>query len=189
MSIYCNHVLIDIPPLDPVRFSKDNIFSKFVTRSSSISNQDINPVLVDFLASVGLYIPPNKRNLSFLSPPYYAESNIHIDSFELTHDRTALNFVYGGEDSTMNWYKPVDSNNKGTHFIGVGYRCIMFSEDEVALVHQVRVGFPSLINTGIPHNITIKESPRLCLSFNLFSKETDTYVTMEQAVAMLNQYC
>ena len=89
---------------------------------------------------------------------------------------TKLNFVYGGQNSVMKWFKLkpgseliqklTESNSK--------YSAVS-SLDDITEVYQTTVGFPSLVNVGCIHGVRNGTTePRICYSFVLVYAENPT---------------
>ena len=102
-----------------------------------------------------------------------------------------LNFVYGGKDSVMAWFKLnpgkelttalTDANNK--------YSSVA-SLDDITEVHRATVGFPSLVNAGCIHGVRNGTTePRICYSYVLAYAENPTQnLDWDHAVERLKNF-
>jgi hypothetical protein len=97
-----------------------------------------------------------------------------------------MNFVYSDTPSTMNWfeYKNADLLENFTTPIGTGY--ITTPRDNCELVYSAEVGQPSLVNTGMLHDISPVAGPRWCFSFPLWQHEQR--LTWDRAVDIFKDY-
>jgi len=77
------------------------------------------------------------------------------DALMKEDDYVKINFMFGGRNSLMNWYTPntdavaikSSSNNTGSPVES-------FLRSEVTHVHSATINYPSLVQVGIPHDIT-----------------------------------
>jgi hypothetical protein len=106
----------------------------------------------------------------FVKGPNYGPG-VHVDHGKL--DMAKLNWVYGGSDSTMCWYKqkPGIKHIPKFNVTPIKSQSIIYDIDDVDLVHEQRIGFPSLIQSGVPHGIYTKDETRHCYSAVLFTKD------------------
>jgi hypothetical protein len=177
-----NNFCIDLTlPVLPLREGVS--VEKYTTVPHSKINQlDINPNLVSLLDSIGLEIN--------IAESFYRQANssaqIHRD-VKHTTDAAKINWVYNGTGSTMNWYNII--NNivyESTTSVGVAYQ--YYNPADLELIHSQKVGFPSLLQVAVPHNITMTNETRLCLSMVLRYKGTDSFPTFNQCKALLENY-
>lgn len=142
----------------------------------------INPQLLEFLAAKRIF--PDHCEL-FYSPPNFF-SGIHVD---VNHgDLTKINWVFGGKDSVMNWYSP-KVEKKETINSAVNTPYIGYYQNEVDLIHSCNLGFPSLVQVGIPHNIKNFNEHRFCISLVMTMRDYSNKLyrpTMEQSIAIFN---
>jgi hypothetical protein len=132
---------------------------------SKLDNQYVSDEFCQYIDSLGLkllYIE------IFVKGPNYGPG-VHVDHGK--KDMAKLNWVYGGEDSTMTWYAPKKGRLPKFNTTAINSYSVTYEEDDVELVHSQRVGFPSLVQSGVPHGIYTKEQPRYCYSAVLFSKD------------------
>jgi hypothetical protein len=110
---------------------------------------------------------------------------IHTDSSNFDN-HVKMNFVYSDTRSTMNWfeYKNADLLENFTTPIGTGY--ITTPRDNCELVYSAEVGQPSLVNTGMLHDISPVAGPRWCFSFPLWQHEQR--LTWDRAVDIFKDY-
>ena len=106
----------------------------------------------------------------FVKGPNYGPG-IHLDHGKL--DMAKLNWVYGGKDSTMCWYKQKQGIQflPKVHTTPIKSYSLVYDEDIVDLAHEQSIGFPSLIQSGVPHGIYTKDETRYCYSAVLFTKD------------------
>jgi hypothetical protein len=134
---------------------------------------------------------------SFYLPPF-DKSAIHIDQLDATQtilsDFTKINWVYHGEDALMNWYMPLNSNSGFqkigaiTSATGESNRYRFYNESEVEKVHSQRVNFPSLVQTGIPHDVRTSTHHRLCFSMSFGFKSQYRRLNWQESTDILKDY-
>jgi hypothetical protein len=182
MTVYHHNLNFKINPL------KNNIIvtdlpkivnNKKVYRSPIFVKDHINPEMLDFLAELNIF--SNHCELFYSIPNLF--SNIHVD---IKHgDFTKLNWVYGGTNSVMNWYRP-----KSPHITTVNTSYVKYHRDDVELLHSASLGSPSVVQAGVPHNIVNSTEDRYCISLVLASvKNNKPYrPTMQESLHMLSKY-
>lgn len=148
---------------------------------ADISMDEINEEFINLLNSIGIKICHSQF---FYSPPYY-NGPIHVDN--VGGDYTKINYVFGGSNSRMFWYK-LKSNIKvpmKKTMVGVFYK--EYTTDQVDMIDSHILGFPSLVQVGIPHNMVNQDEPRICAAFVLHDPEKNL-LTMSESVTRLQNY-
>jgi hypothetical protein len=158
-----------------------NINSYGTHNHIKISIDDINNDLILFLKTLNLTI--GRVELFYNLP--FRFSTIHLD--DTGGDYIKLNYVFGGKNSLMYWWKqkPNISNSAELNALNSSY--IDYKIDQVDLIDKQPVNFPSIVQVGIPHNIHNFEEPRYCLSLVL-KKQDNTRLTMAESIEMFKQY-
>lgn len=131
---------------------------------SKLDEKYISPEFFQCIDSLGLkllYIE------IFVKEPNYGPG-VHVDHGK--KNMAKINWVYGGEDSVMTWYKPKKGKLPRFNVTAINSYSVVYDEDDVDLVHTQKVGKPSLIQSGVPHGIYTKLETRYCYSAVLFSK-------------------
>jgi hypothetical protein len=166
--------------LNPLKEDID-IKSYGTNAHTPISITDININLILLLYKLGLKI----QLVELFHTSSHSFTTIHTDA--AGGDYTKMNFIYGGKNSKMIWYrvksdskKPINSTNIGTPYIG-------HELTEVDLIEECSVKFPSIIQVGIPHNILNYEEPRYCLSIVL-AKTLGGRITMNESLNIFKSY-
>ena len=87
-----------------------------------------------------------------------------------------LNFVYGGKDSVMKWFKLNPGTELTSSLTEAGTKYLtVASFDDITEVYRTTVGFPSLVNVGHLHGVRNGTTePRICYSFMLAYAENPT---------------
>jgi hypothetical protein len=117
----------------------------------------------------------------FYTPPG-GSIGIHVDRVRGQDNPAKLNWAYGGAGSTMRWYSQTDNTEPKimTTPIGTGYA--LFDRQSCTLVHETEIGQPTLVNAGIPHDVTNPDSHgRWCVSITLADLVTRSCISFEQA--------
>ena len=175
--INCLNINVDINPL-----RKDLNINSYGTRDHiKISIDDINNDLILFLKTLNLTIG---RVELFYNPPFRF-STIHLD--DTGGDYTKLNYVFGGKNSLMYWWKQKPNISNSAEINSTNSFYIDYKIDQVDLIDKQQVNFPSIVQVGIPHNIQNFEEPRFCLSLVL-KKQDNTRLTIAESIEMFKQY-
>lgn len=174
----CYDLNLDIDPL----VGKNSLLDILkITYQTRVPINFINPKLIEFLLSKKIKI---RHSEAFYSEPFFVQP-IHIDMHG--GNITKLNFVFGGANSIMNWYKVKPGVSTPEKLTGAGTIYSEFSLDQVDLVETAVVKFPSLVQVGIPHNIVNVDEPRVCLSLVLGTLDDDI-IPIEQVSEILKDY-
>ena len=173
MNLYCVDLNWDIPLLAP---DVDiNIFKKQIHTKGNLT--DIHPLLLQHLANKGVSVSLLE---TFYSKPDYVQG-IHIDG--IGGDYSKLNWIYGCTNSLMHWYKLKDGVVVDIKTNTIGKQYSEYNRTQLKLLHSHSVGRPSLVQVGIPHNISNKQEDRLCISLAIF--KDNTRLSMQQAIDLL----
>ena len=142
---------------------------------------DINPDLIELFESLDLKI--------LLVEVFYTKphrfTSIHTDA--RGGDYTKLNYIYGGNNSKMVWYKPKNDIEKSVSTTSIGTPYLEYKMSEVTKIEDKVVNFPSIIQAGIPHNIINQKEPRYCLSIVLI-RNNDNRLTMKESIELFSNY-
>jgi hypothetical protein len=184
MNDYCIDLNLPISPLLP-----QVDFNSFSTAGWKLLNLNlINPEVNHIFEKLDL----NLRIASMFVMTENSIGNIHIDG-NTTSDRAKLNWVIGSEH-TMNWYSIKNttiqklSNTRVSDNKNISSRYyVSYTSNEVELIHSQSVGYPSLIQSGIPHNITNLGGIRRCISIMLYNR-LGNFLTMSGAKQIFSQY-
>ena len=91
-------------------------------------------------------------------------SVIHSDD-KLPGDYSKMNWVFGGLDSVMNWYKLKDENDlPNIYETSIRSYSLIYRMGQVELLYSEAFRGPSIVQVGIPHNIVNLKEERYCLS-------------------------
>ena len=143
----------------------------------------IHSELITFLESLGISIRHAQR---FYTPPY-GSLPIHVDSHEAV-GQAKLNYIVGGKDSAMNWFKLKPGKTMKTMVTDVGSNYLYAEEEDVVKVHSAEIGYLSIINSGELHSITNGPEPRVCYSFVLKYPDKNKNLSWHDAVKLLKPY-
>jgi hypothetical protein len=122
--------------------------------------------------------------------PNGQQCGIHIDGFAVS-DRACINFILQGAGSLMHWYKLKDDTNITEQVATqAGTPYTLYQPEEVTHLHSHAVKWPSIVQTGLPHNITNHtKEPRWCLSCDISKKETpEVGLTMAEAIEVFKKW-
>jgi hypothetical protein len=128
-----------------------------------IFNQD----WLDYMQSIGI---PVHRTVLFYRNSMFTQTNAHVDlaragsNGNITRITYAMNWVLGGKDSEMIWYKLSDEN------IDVKYTMANtpYAQWPISTLEEIeRVNVKNsltLIRTDVPHSVQVQIEPRWCIS-------------------------
>jgi hypothetical protein len=169
MSAFCIHLNDDTP-----LFVENYQHPQYAERCHvNVDPKIINPYWYNLMESNGLILRRVELFYGPPSTPYIL--GIHIDNGH--GDRSKINWVFGGEGSTMHWYRVVNEKPKEKLTTPVGSKYNVYEPDEVQLMHSNVIKNPSLIQAGIPHNIINPGSERWCYSMVVEDPKTQDNVT------------
>jgi hypothetical protein len=117
-----------------------------------------------------------------------ADHSIHCDGHELDN-KAKLNYIVGGKDSVMTWYKPTSEDKiekrtspANTIYLGIN------TEDVIATYSTgMKEGF-YLVNVGEFHNVWNKNEDRYCLSACLIDSRTSYRLNFNELQQRLKGY-
>jgi hypothetical protein len=178
----------DLHPVDFIKtlpeWSNEQFTKPNGNKHFRLQKDFINPGFIEFLTIKKIHLIGAEI---FYTPPA-GKNAIHSDVMILG-SVAKINWVYGGHDSLMHWYRPnceynsdsaLDTTrNKNTIINSPSLR---FKKHEVDLIHSQAVDCPSLVEVGCPHNITNGPTDRFCISTIFANIETQKRITMEQAI-------
>lgn len=185
---FMNNYCVDLKlPISPLRSDIDiNSFS--TTPWQLLSLDLINPDVKTLFKSLNL----NLRVAALFVLTENSVGSIHVDGVG-NADVSKINWAVGS-DHIMNWYQIKDTSSQkvfdtkvsdNTNIPSRNY--ISYAPDEVELVHSHSVGYPSIIQAGIPHNVTNFSGTRRCISIALFDLFGNA-LTITQASRVFYQY-
>lgn len=186
MNDYCFDLKIPVPhPLrDPsvLTWEKELEPNIWWADKSNISQE-----FIDFLDSLNLTM--TYPILLFYTPEYQGIP-IHIDGPDPESDRAVMNWCVDGKDSEMLWYKLKPETTSIVQETTAGTPYTQYTEDKVIFLHKQQVGWPSIVQTGIPHKITnYGPDKRWVLSCDLsFKSNPDAGLTWDQAKEVFKQW-
>lgn len=153
---------------------------------TSVDLNLLNLNLINILEKNDIYICYIE---TFFSAPHFTQA-IHTDS-SISHkyggDYVKINWVYCEGESHMNWYEVkenVPQPDIETTVTNTGY--IPWRADQVEKVAIDELKFPSLVQSGCPHNVENGSKHRLCISAVIRYISTNNRITMEEACNRLS---
>ncbi len=167
----------------PVSFIKQyfNKAKYSSARHQFVDRTEISNEYIDFISSLGLEL--DHAEVFFSVPNVYYP--VHRDQHDLT-DFPKINFVYGGFGSTMNWYSIKPGMDGTTSYTKINTAFVGYTLDEVELLFQKELNSPSLVQAGVPHNVTTPSNPRWCIS--TVYKKNNKLLTWDQAIEIFDPY-
>lgn len=170
---------LDIP-LFKDGITLDNIPKTFITIIDK--EKYLNEKIFNFFDSLDLEI--------FFVETFFKTPNksggIHIDASG--GDYTKINWVFGGGDSKMGWYEPIDKKFKPIFKTPAGTPYISYTRNQVTEIENTVIKNPTLVQVGIPHNVFDVTEDRFCVSILFKNKINNQKPTMFESVQIFKQY-
>jgi hypothetical protein len=149
----------------------------------AIDLNQLNPKLIGVLERYNVHISYAE---SFYSKTHFVQP-IHTDN--LGGDYVKINYIYGGKDSVMKWYKPIigidHPSEEFSPLIQTSY--MPWQPEQVECIQTAHVGFPSIVQVGIPHNVVNYDEPRLCITLLVYDPIIGR-LTMDEACNRLSKF-
>ena len=182
MNKYC----VDLKLTSDVFTNKDYYYHLRLGRHVNVDNKMFNRELIEIFDSLGLRITYSESFFrTTMNSKIYA---VHKDA-PGSNDAAKINWVFGGEDSLMDWYRPIRNSTTDTNSIAEnGIEYAAFDLKDVELVHQQRVGCPSIIQSGIPHGVTLGKRPRHCIAIFVKYKNSKEYISFDEALEIFKDF-
>jgi len=149
-----------------------------------LDNKYINYSFFDFI---------DKLNLKLLYVEVFVKDTTDPPGIHTDHgqsDMAKLNWVYGGTKSTMNWYEPllnITKNDLIKYVSPINSDSIIYPLHTVKFLCSYKVGFPSIVQSGSPHNVMNWIDKRYCYSAVLLTKD-NVRLTFSETVELFKDY-
>jgi len=174
-----------LPLKFPVNFFKTEFpKSEYVQHRQVLFDKSyISPDYVDLVNSLGLSL--THAEVFYSKPNIYYP--IHQDQHTMT-DFPKINFITGGVDSEMHWYKP-KLHGKAL-FTTVQTKYLKYEPNEVELIHSTKLPPISLVQAAVPHNVTTNKV-RWCVSTvytHNSGKRKGKLLTWDEMATILRDY-
>jgi hypothetical protein len=184
MNNYCVDLNLKLDPLRP-----DVDINSFPATPWQLLSLDLmNPEVITLFNSLDLDL----RIAGLFVLTENMAGPIHVDGIKIGHV-PKINWAYGN-NHVMNWYQVKDTTVEKTHKVkysndkSIEERTYLtYLPKEVECIHRQPVGFPSIIQAGIPHNVQNFNGIRRCVTIALIDK-CNQRITMEKAVELFSQY-
>jgi hypothetical protein len=152
----------------PEEFWSDELLNFFTTNKQQLINVEV------------FYSVPNFKLTIHSDGPYHG-------------DYTKINWVFGGKDSQMIWYKNTKGNtdDKPISISVCNTQAIRYTPDEVDVVYAEYLQGPNIVAVGCPHNVVNQSEERFVVSAVFRNNETkniDNRPTMEESIEIFKDY-
>lgn len=186
MNRYC----IDLNFNNTHPLKSQDIVDKLLIEKKKHSMLDfsyISDTIVSALDELGLYI---KFAETFYKVPNNNWTVIHTDG-KFICDHIKINWeICQGSHSLMHWYT-INGNKDDAGSLQVspgGSFNRHFSKDEITHAYSAKVGFPSMVQAGVPHYVTTGLHERLCISIGPYSKVTKKSIPWDTGLEIFKRY-
>jgi len=181
MSIYFKYLNLNVPILKDTAPLEDLKLQYQIDMHKSV-REFVHLAFFRILSIKHAYI---QHMESFYSCPNIKQG-IHIDG--QGGDYIKINYVIGGENSVMNWYTPKSTVDNKIQLTDVNSEYMSFNWDQVELVQSANINPVSIVQVGVPHNITNPTSDRLCISMCIAHRHNQQRLTMAEAIDVFSEY-
>ncbi len=122
----------------------------------------------------------------FFKTPSTSLTAIHTDA--AGGDLAKINFIVGGKNSYMEWYKVNESTVKSRSITPSGTNYTRYEINEVNPIQREYVNGFCLVQVGIPHSIFNPEEPRWCLCLIPMDLANGKRLTFNEAKEKLSKF-
>lgn len=149
-----------------------------------LNEQLINPEWIKWLKSLGFYI--NHSRWFYTNKITY---NLHIDNSSVVPNRFAkINYVHGGKDSYMAWYRLKAGREPFFYSDKHGDRVMGFRQEDCIELYRSAIASPSLIDAGTIHTLVNPHDVRTCFSMSLWDIKGRRPVGFSEAADRLSSF-
>lgn len=129
----------------------------------------------------------------FYLPAHCTVRRIHTDLDHITDQCSKINFIIGGEDAPMQWFK-LNANAQSLFDVNTAPTSVnkkqvspylSWVRDDCELIEETVLSGANIIHAGIPHVVFTNEKPRIAISVVLQCKSTRKRLSVEEAVARI----
>ena len=197
MSIYYKPLNLNMPILSDTA-PLDILKTKYQTRLNDNLGVWFHPVLNYRNDNLGVWFHPTFLKFleskhiclefveTFYSKPDTVQT-IHVDG--TGGDFVKINYVIGGKDSVMNWYTVKSEISVETTITEEKIKHLSFEKNQVELIHSTITCPISIVQVGIPHNVTNALEDRLCISMVIaWQNGPENMITMAKATEIFADY-
>jgi len=186
MKQYCVDLNFDVPAFIDTSFIDTTPKDAYQHRVSLF--QYINPRFLLLLHELGITV-------YHVPEVFYRKANssgmIHADNLNDTMskdptDFVRINFSFFGKDSVMNWYRINDDEEATISISSTGAPSYKYTSEQVTHIHSQSVSFPSIVQVGIPHNVTASSEDRIC--YSLMPLKNNIRLSMDEAIEIFKPY-
>lgn len=167
----------------PVPFLKAEFNRKkySLARQRQFDRDDISQEYLEWISSLGLTLV--YAEIFFSLPNKHYE--IHKDQHNL-NDFPKINWIFGDSVSYMNWYEPKLECQASVSNTRIGSPYVGYQPTDVDKIYSCELTSPSLVQAGVPHNVTVLNAYRWCVStvYHCNSK----LITFDKAVETLSPF-
>lgn len=148
-----------------------------------IPQDELDSVLVNWLKELGLYIAVAEY---FYTAPGKS-LKAHCDTLEMS-DVVKLNWMYGGDDSLMDWYELNPGCPLPQYETIIQTKFSIPNSGDITLKESHKIGKPSLINVGRIHGVRNGKQPRYVYSMVISEIVTQKRLEWDRAKEIFAYY-
>lgn len=183
------HLPLTCPaPANPQQF--DYLFDFDNAQHFSMALSTLSVSFVDWLQN--LELTPSFLEIFYL-PAHCTVRRIHTDLDHITDRAAKINFIIGGEDAPMQWFKLKEGArsyldiNRAPENVNKGTVSpyLSWSRDECEMIDQAILSGSNLIHAGIPHLVFTNTRPRVAVSVVVQDAQSRQRLTCEDVASRL----
>lgn len=180
MNRYCNQLSIDFKIDANLSVYKKDSGKNHVIVPNDIMGQQFN----EWLTNLGLEL--EWVELFYLSPN--TSHIIHCDSAFMDMDFGKINYILGGQNSHMTWYKPRGKNTGEVEKTKAGTTYRIIDTNELIETYSANLKGFCLVSVSEFHTVWNKDDDRYCLSAYIKDSKTNTRLTITELRQKLKDY-
>lgn len=167
----------------PVCFLKGNFdYNKYSkSRQCVFDSSEISEEYYDFINQLGLRVGHSETFFSAPNINYI----VHRDNHDM-YDFPKINFIIGGEGSTMNWYS-IRENKTGVKLnTNINTHFTAYTKNDVDLIYKTELKSPCLVQAGVPHDVTTS-TIRWCIS-TVYATNNNKLLSWNEMIEIFKPY-
>lgn len=164
------------------QYTIDIDLTRFVGQQTRCSidllSKEIHKWVEDKINAVVLWIEV------FYLPPYRSY-DIHCDGHEVDN-KCKLNYIVGGEGSTMYWYKAINNDRIISAYSKSNTKYLKLEKNNAEEIGKATLINLNLVNVGNFHTVINGENNRWCISIVVGDKITEERLNYDEVKSRLN---
>lgn len=150
------HLYLDLPV--PFAYPEIVVPNVLKPHHAKIDRSQLGKEFVGWIHSLGLMLREGERVGEYFYTPANGCVPMHTDK-HFINDAIKLNWMVGGESSTMDWYELVPGKSLTQSHTDLKTAYAYAQPEDVVHAYGAKIGGPSLVNVGRLHSLTNGPEP------------------------------